>query len=62
VDNPIWLAPEIISNQKYTEKADVYSFGIIIWELLARKVPFAEMEFLWEIQESIGKTDLLFKS
>eukprot|EP01102_Stenamoeba_stenopodia_P014052 TRINITY_DN4636_c0_g2_i1.p1 TRINITY_DN4636_c0_g2~~TRINITY_DN4636_c0_g2_i1.p1 ORF type:complete len:1322 (+),score=264.84 TRINITY_DN4636_c0_g2_i1:1203-5168(+) len=53
VDNPIWLAPEIISKQKYTEKADVYSFGIIIWELLARKVPFAEMEFLWEIQESI---------
>lgn len=53
VDNPIWLAPEIIRNQKYTEKADVYSFGIIIYELLSRRVPFDETEFLWEVQEAI---------
>lgn len=28
VANPVWLAPEIIQNQDYTEKADVYSYGV----------------------------------
>ncbi len=34
-------APEIIRGEKYSEKADVYSFGIIMWEVLTRKQPFA---------------------
>ena len=40
VDNPIWLAPEVMRNEEYTEKADVYSFGIILFELYARAFPF----------------------
>jgi len=53
VDNPTWLAPEIITNSSYTGKADVYSFAIIMWELLTRTKPYSEMEFMWEIQEAI---------
>ena len=26
---PMWMAPEIIMGRKYTEKADVYAFGIV---------------------------------
>jgi serine/threonine protein kinase len=28
-----WTAPEVLSRQVYTEKADVYSYAIILWEL-----------------------------
>lgn len=35
-----WMAPEIFSGEKYTEKADVYSFGILLWELWTRQQPF----------------------
>ncbi|XP_058096067.1 uncharacterized protein LOC131241296 [Magnolia sinica] len=47
----IWYAPEVLSEQeqpdsscdsKYTEKADVYSFGMICFELLTGKVPFED--------------------
>jgi serine/threonine protein kinase len=30
---PCWTAPEILRGEKYSEKADVYSFGIIMWEV-----------------------------
>ncbi len=43
---PCWTAPEVIRGEKYTEKADVYSFGIIMWEALTRKQPFAGRNFM----------------
>jgi serine/threonine protein kinase len=33
-----WMAPEVILGQSYGEPADVYSFGIIMWECVARKL------------------------
>ncbi|KAE9460205.1 hypothetical protein C3L33_07891, partial [Rhododendron williamsianum] len=47
----IWHAPEILAEQehlgsigncRYTAKADVYSFGMICFELLTGKVPFED--------------------
>ena len=35
-----WMAPEVINGYKYTQKADVFSFGIILWELATRKPPY----------------------
>jgi len=34
------MAPEVIRGFKYTEKADVFSFGVICWELATRKPPY----------------------
>ena len=38
-----WMAPEVLANRSYDEKADVYSFGIIVWELLSRECPYEGM-------------------
>jgi len=38
-----WMAPEVLANKVYDEKADVYSFGIIVWELLSRECPYEGM-------------------
>lgn len=39
-----WMAPEVINGFKYTEKADVFSFGVILWELATRKPPYYGIE------------------
>ncbi|KAJ7527007.1 hypothetical protein O6H91_16G031700 [Diphasiastrum complanatum] len=38
-----WMAPEMISQKAYTKKVDVYSFGIVLWELYTGLIPFEEM-------------------
>lgn len=43
---PCWTAPEVIKGERYSEKADVYSFGIVMWEMLTRKQPFADRNFM----------------
>ena len=40
VGTPMWMAPEVLMNESFTFKADVYSFGVIVWELLTGKVPW----------------------
>jgi serine/threonine protein kinase len=37
------MAPEVIRHESYSSNADVYSFGICLWQLITRDVPFAAM-------------------
>jgi len=32
-------APEVLRGEKYTEKCDIYSFGIVLWECVTRENP-----------------------
>ncbi|XP_037354783.1 dual specificity testis-specific protein kinase 2 [Talpa occidentalis] len=36
VGSPFWMAPEVLRNEPYNEKADVFSYGIILCEIIAR--------------------------
>lgn len=37
---PYYLAPELWNNQRYNKKADVWSLGVLLYEILALKRPF----------------------
>lgn len=38
-----WMAPEMIKGKNHTRKVDVYSFGIVLWELVTLQIPFHDM-------------------
>jgi len=39
----VYMAPEVALCQPYNEKVDVYSFGILLWQLLSGEAPFEGM-------------------
>ncbi|KAI5562155.1 hypothetical protein BDE02_15G035500 [Populus trichocarpa] len=38
-----WMAPEVLRNEPSDEKCDVYSFGVILWELSTLQQPWGGM-------------------
>ncbi|XP_064542024.1 dual specificity protein kinase pyk3-like [Drosophila montana] len=44
IGTPGYMSPEIVNAQRYTEKSDVFSFGIVFWEVMAHKRPFYHLE------------------
>ncbi|XP_071729704.1 serine/threonine-protein kinase STY13-like [Rutidosis leptorrhynchoides] len=39
-----WMAPEMIQRRTYTQKVDVYSFGIVLWELITGMLPYQNLK------------------
>ncbi|CAA3029227.1 serine threonine- kinase CTR1 [Olea europaea subsp. europaea] len=38
---PEWMAPEFLRGEPSNEKSDIYSFGVIIWELVTMQQPWS---------------------
>ncbi|RVX18174.1 putative serine/threonine-protein kinase SIS8 [Vitis vinifera] len=38
-----WMAPEVLRNEPSDEKCDVFSFGVILWELSTLQQPWGGM-------------------
>jgi serine/threonine protein kinase len=49
----VWLAPEVSANKIYTVKADVYSIGVILWELLTRQNFFGNIRFMSILEDKV---------
>ncbi|RVW48206.1 Serine/threonine-protein kinase CTR1 [Vitis vinifera] len=40
---PEWMAPEVLRDEASNEKSDIYSFGIILWELATLQQPWSNL-------------------
>lgn len=38
---PEWMAPEVLRDEPSNEKSDIYSFGVILWELVTLQQPWS---------------------
>lgn len=58
----LWSAPELMSESPasslarlttYTTSADIYSFGIILHEMLSRELPYTDIDSNWEVRVKV---------
>lgn len=58
--SPLYMAPEIIQNQKYDAKADLWSVGAILFQLVTGKPPFGGNSQFQLFQNVLTSTELQF--
>ena len=59
--SPLYMAPELVKREPYTEKVDVWSLGVITYQLLSGKTPF-ESRNLKKIDWNIKHKQITFQS
>ncbi|KAK1946321.1 putative serine/threonine-protein kinase/receptor [Phytophthora citrophthora] len=42
IGTPYWTAPEVLEGKRYSEQADIYSFGVVLSELDTGKPPYCD--------------------
>ncbi|XP_017874922.1 PREDICTED: mitogen-activated protein kinase kinase kinase 7-like [Drosophila arizonae] len=48
-----YMAPEVFTGKKYTEKCDVYSYAIALWEMLSRDKPYNSYDTNLQISKAV---------
>ena len=56
---PLYMAPELVKQQKYTEKVDIWALGVITYQLLCGTTPF-DGKNIEHINQNILKKKLTF--
>lgn len=51
--NPRWLAPEVLAGEGATAESDVFSFAVVLWELLTWQLPWPK-DNPWSVVNTVG--------
>lgn len=57
-NNPLWLAPEILNGGRATAASDVFSFGLVLYEMLTWRLPW-EGKTAFEVSWCRGRVGML---
>ena len=57
--SPIYMAPEVLRGEIYTSKADIWSLGVVLYEMLYGVCPF-ESNSIAKLISALDTTDLKF--
>eukprot|EP00048_Salpingoeca_helianthica_P011638 m.168120 g.168120 ORF g.168120 m.168120 type:complete len:1190 (+) comp15257_c0_seq2:75-3644(+) len=49
----LWTAPEVLQGRQYDIKADVYSFSIVMFEVLTRVLPYPTLNTTWAVRDAV---------
>ncbi|XP_076959478.1 uncharacterized protein LOC143635556 [Bidens hawaiensis] len=50
---PHWMAPEILRDEHVDEKSDVYSYGVVLWEIATEKIPWENLNMM-QVVRAVG--------
>lgn len=51
----LWMAPEVLLGKALNDRLDVYSYGLVLWEIFMRKEPYGEYRTIQELRDAVCK-------
>jgi serine/threonine protein kinase len=60
--SPLYMAPEMIRRERYSSKSDLWSVGVIFYEMLTGKTPYHDAKSHHELAEMVMKQSITFPS
>lgn len=54
--SPLFMAPEIMNNNRYNNQTDLWSIGMILYVMLYGNHPFANCRSIQELKDTLSKT------
>ena len=57
--SPLYMAPELLNNDKYNIKSDLWSVGVILYEMVMKEHPFKALN-INELTNVVNKNKVLF--
>ena len=61
VGTPLFLSPEIIKKQNYDHRSDIFSLGVVMYNMAALEVPFYDKNFDGLMNKILYKQPLPFQ-
>ena len=55
VGTPLWMAPEVVIGDSYGSECDVYSFAVIMYEVLFERLPYSDLGNIGNVQFKVAK-------
>lgn len=55
-----YMAPELVKHEPYNIKADIYSWAILSWEILAVERPYADITESTFVKVNLGALRVYF--
>jgi serine/threonine protein kinase len=56
--SPMYMAPEIINNSKYNNQTDLWSIGLIMYEMLFGQHPYSSCNDITELKDMVNNDDI----
>jgi len=58
--SPLWMSPELLNQQNYDTKSDIWSIGVLLYEMVYGNTPFSKSNGLKILKQNIFTQDIIY--